>query len=324
MVDIDSFSGLEVESENHVILKGRLKALETNTYGLFIIFLNENQRAVYNILAIASHYSSLYDIDPQLPWNTFEEKLADLKWKGDIALNISLDLQNYMDKALERDRGVELFTLLKNNDYMKIDSLLQAIFIKPFSDRNISMEIHVETISMEDFKKVNEERNQLKKQKPSTTTKLTEREGDQIEIDLILAPVSGILINELTKGDKIMVRILGNTTKARYYIDYFGVKVDGNIIPVPAEVIEINRNENNEFIILCKLAEKVYGRAVEAERVKLKRYEELLAHHPGDEDLSDLIKPLKERSFPVFAMIIGGLMFVVLIVFVIMWFNNIL
>lgn len=315
---------LEGESENYVILKGRLKAIETNTYGLFIIFFNENQRAVNNIKAIASHYSSLYDIDPQLPWNAFEENLTNLKWKGDIALNISLDLQNYMEKALERDRGDELFTLLKNNDYTKVDSLLQAIFIKPFSDRNIFLEIHTETISIEEFKRISEERKKLKGQKPSTTAKLTSKEGDLIEIDLILAPVSGIPIHELTKGDKIMVRIQDKTTKARYYIDYLGVKVDGNIIPVPAEVIDIDKNENNEFIILCKIEEKVFGKAVEAERVKLKRYEELLAHQPGDEDLSDFSKPPKERSFPIFAIITGGLMFVVLIVFVIMWFNNIL
>jgi hypothetical protein len=120
-----------------------------------------------------------------------------------------------------------------------------------------------------------------------------------------------------------MVKISDKTVKGKYYIDLLGAKVDGNIIPVPAEVTEIKRNENNEYLILCMIDKDIYGKAIETEQIKLKKYDELLAgEHSLREFSLDENPEEKRRNFPFFAVITGALMFVVLLVFIIMWFYN--
>jgi len=313
-----------VPADYTIILKGRFKAVDTNTYGLFIIFLSEKLRTVENLLAIASHYSSLYETDPHLPWYSLEENIVNLKWKGDISVNISIDLQNYMESSLDRDRGNELYMLIKNHDQTKIESLLQAILIKPLADRNLILEITSESISNESIHSKRAERNKKKNVgKEAATEKKPDAEG-YIPVDLILAPVSGIPIYELSKGDKIMVRISNRTVRGKYYIDLLGARVDGTVIPVPAEVTHISKNSDNEYTILCNITDKAVGRAVESEKVKLKRYDDLFDQStPLREIALDEIEG-KGRSFPLFIVITGALMFVILLIFIIMWFYDIL
>jgi hypothetical protein len=305
-------------NNNYTILKGRFKAVETNTYGLFIIFFNGNLGTIESLMAIASHYSSIYDNDPHLPWYIIEENIINLRWKGDIAANISLDLQHFLEVTLERDRGTELFSLIRNNDETRMESLLLSVLIKPLGDRNIQLETVSELVTKQSMNMIREERNKPKETKvvsqPGTARGLS-----TVDVEMVLAPVSGIPIFELEVGDKIMVKITDRTTKGHYAVDLLGARVEGTLIPVPAEVLDISRGDDNEYTIICKLDGDINGKAVETEQVKLKRYDELLSREiPSIDELSP------KRKIPVFVMVTGGLFFVVVFVFLIMWFYNIL
>jgi hypothetical protein len=308
-----------------VILKGRFKALDTNSFGLFIIFINDDLRTVENLIAVVSHFSSIYDVEPSLPWYYLEENLINLKWKGDISVNITIDLQNYLESSLDRDRGNELYMLVKNNDSTKIESLLQAILIKPLNDRNIQVDTVSEYVSNTEMNIKRAERNKpAAKEEKTQQPQPVEKVKNAVDINLVLAPVSGIPVYELMKGDKIMVKINDKLPKGKYYIDMLGARVDGSIIPIPAEVAEIRRNENNEYTILCKINDDIYGRAVETEQVKLKKYDELLETENTLREFSLHEDPEGKKRFPVFVIVMGALTFIVLMVFLIMWFYNFL
>ena len=321
--DSDRLFDSEYGNDNTLILKGRFRAVETNTYGLFIIFFNDSLGTVESLMAIASHYSSLYDNDPHLPWYMIEENIINLRWKGDIAVNISVDLQNYLESTLERDRGTGLYSLIKNNDETRIESLILAILIKPLSDRNIQLQTVTELVTKQSMTMIRDERNKPKEKKPSESKAKAGKGLSPIDVELVLAPVSGIPISELGIGDKIMVKISEHTTRGNYYIDLLGARVDGTLIPVPADVIEIERGEENEYTIVCKLEDDVFGKVVETEQVKLKRYDELLSGSKASDELPSIEEIAGKRKFPLFIFIIGGLMFVVVLAFLIMWFYNI-
>jgi hypothetical protein len=321
----DEYSDIEYETKYTVILKGKFKGLDTNSFGLFIIFLNEELRMVENLIAVVSHFSSLYDVDPTQSWYTLEEKLINLKWKGDISINITVDLQNYLESALDRDRGNELYQLAKNNDITRMESLLQAILMKPLNDRNVQVETNSEYVSNEEMSSRRAERNKPVTKDESTVTEEPVGEiKDAIDVDLVLAPVSGIPVYELTKGDKIMIKINDKLPKGKYYIDLLGARVDGNVIPLPAEVTEIRKNEKNEYSILCRIDKNIYGRAVETEQVKLKKYDELLETEQSLREFDLHEQSGRRRRFPSFVIIMGALTFIILMVFLIMWFYNIL
>jgi hypothetical protein len=206
-----------------------------------------------------------------------------------------------------------------------MESLLQAILMKPLNDRNVLIETSSEYVSNDEMSSRRAERNKPVKKDESTVTKEpVEKIKDAIDVDLVLAPVSGIPVYELSKGDKIMIKINEKHPKGKYYIDFLGTRVDGNIIPIPAEVTEIKRNEKNEYSILCKIDEKIYGRAVETEQVKLKKYDELLESEQSLREFDLHEQPGAKRGFPFFVIIIGALTFIILMVFLIMWFYNVL
>jgi hypothetical protein len=321
----NEYSDIEYETKYTVILKGRFKGLDTNCFGLFIIFLNEELRMVENLIAVVSHFSSLFDTDPVTPWDRLEENLINLKWKGDISVNITIDLQNYLESALDRDRGNELYQLVKNNDIMRTESLLQAILMKPLNDRNVQIETHSEYVSNAEMSSRRAERNKSKQKKDTATAEESdEKLKNAIEVDLVLAPVSGIPVYELAKGDKIMIKINDKFPKGKYYIDLLGARVEGSIIPVPAEVTNIKKNEQNEYSILCRIKKDIYGRAVETEQVKLKKYDELLDAEQSLREFDLHESGEAKRGFPFFVIIVGSLTFVILLAFLILWFYNVL
>ena len=319
MGDFDSDYG----NDNYTILKGRFKAVETNTYGLFIIFFNGNLGTIESLMAIASHYSSLYDNDPHLPWYIIEENIINLRWKGDIAANISLDLQRFLEATLERDRGTELYSLIRNNDETRMESLLLSVLIKPLGDRNIHIETVSELLTKQSMNVIREERNKPKETKPVSQTG-AQKELSTVDVKLVLAPVSGIPIYELEVGDKIMVKITDRSTRGNYAVDLLGTRVEGTLIPVPAEVLVITRGDENEYTIICGLDGDINGKAVETEQVKLKRYDELLSGETLSGELPSVDELAPKRKVPIFVMVIGGLFFVVVLVFLILWFYNIL
>jgi len=318
---VDVYGG----DENIIILKCRFKASESNTYGLIILSISESQQSIENLTAIASHYSSIYEIDPSIPWYTFEENVTDLKWKGDIAVNVTIDLQNFLQSSLQRDRGSELYMLIKNNDAPKIEALLQSLLMKPLSDRNITIDTASDTVSAESMREVRAERNRPRGRPSSPPSGSVRKEaGAYIDLDLLLAPVSGIPIFDLKVGDKIMVKISGTTSKGRHYIDLLGARVDGSVIPVPGEVTKIDKQEN-EYAIICKLEGGIFGRAVEAEKVKLKKYDELFTQkEPQEIPLAEVQPGESKGRFPLFVLVVGGLMFTVFLIFILMWIYNVL
>jgi hypothetical protein len=145
-----------------------------------------------------------------------------------------------------------------------------------------------------------------------------------LDVDLVLAPVSGIPVYELTEGDKIMVKINERLPRGKHYVDLLGARVDGNVIPVPAEIVEIQRNEKNEYTILCKINDRIYGKAIETEQVKLKKYDELLLSDQSLREFSLSEETSRIRSFRFFIISMGALTFIILMVFIIMWFYNLI
>jgi len=212
-----------------------------------------------------------------------------------------------------------------NNESTKIESLLQAILIKPLSDLYLQIETDSEIVSKKEMEAIKQQRDRIrpKKKKPQPTpVQFSVRGADIVDVDLVLAPVSGIPIQELLIGEKIMVKINGTSTLGDYYIDSFGARIEGNIIPVAAQVVDIKRGAEKEYYILCKLGEKVYGKAIESEPIKLKKYDELLAPHNTTDEISKEEQSGRGRRFVLFVSVTGGLMFALLLLFLILWLNN--
>ena len=270
----------------YTIIKGRFKAIDTNTFGLILIFINNNLKVAENISVIASHFSSLYETDPKGSWADMEERIFSLKWKGEFATSISRDIQSYIESTLKDDRTEEMYNFIKQNAVSKIENTFFSMLMKPLGEKNIHIELSWEKVSGEEIQQAKEARENREAEETgpqeevqsSEDAALSEEfnleEGSVVlDVNLILAPVSGIPIFELKKGDRIMVKIDASTNKGKYFIDLLNATHDGDVVPIPAQVYGVKVNKFNEFSIVLKIGEGIFGKVIETEPVKLKKYD---------------------------------------------------
>ena len=275
----------------YYILKGRFKGTETNTFGLFIIFFSFSQKAIDNVLVAASHFSSVYETSPTISWVDFEEKVTQLKWKGDVASNVSHDLQLLLSNSLRQDMVEELIDAINNKNTGKIDHTLLAIFEKGVGDKSIALDFKTEKAPHSDILKIKDERGRKEKEEKEIEQRDAVRKAEEskfkvedgavvLPVNLVLGPVSGVPIFEVKPKDAIMIKISSTSEKGNYFIDLLNARTpEGAIIPVKGVVKDIYINALSEYELLIEIGPGVYGKTVESEKVKIKKYdfkEELL------------------------------------------------
>jgi len=267
------------QSSQYFVIKGRFKAVDTNTFGLFIIFLDSDHQNVDTITVLASHFSSMFETEPTEGWASIEERMQDLKWKGEFATSISRDAQVALETSLNNLRAEELNTLIKSNAEGKIQNLLSVILVKPLADKNISIDVAWETATSEQIQAVRNEREQRSAGQvespdaPAGDSDFVVEEGSVVlDVKLVLSPVSGIPIFEIKPGDKIMVKIDPTSKRGLYFIELLNAKNENDILAIPATVNEVKIGKANEYLILMKIGEGIYGKVSETEQVKIRRF----------------------------------------------------
>jgi hypothetical protein len=274
------------QSNQYAIIKVRFKAVETNSFGFFLIFLEVDLRRCESVTALVSHFSSLYEIDPKENWALLEERLMELRWKGEFAAAISRDTQTSLENALTGMRAEEFSNLVKSNGVSKMATLLAMILAKPLGDKNVYVDLTWENVSKDQIEEVKLERERRSMEEAAANEadmegpldsgefNVVEEGSVVLSINFVLSPVSGIPIHELKIGDRIMVKIDPSSKRGSYFIDLLNAKQNDRIMPIPATVTELKTGKsNNEHTVLVKLGEGVYGKVSETEQVKIKRAE---------------------------------------------------
>ena len=135
-------------------------------------------------------------------------------------------------------------------------------------DKNLIIETGIQESSEVEFREVKDNKAQ-KKEKDSSdiSQKIASEEGVTLNIQLILAPVSGKPIYELKIGDYIMCKIIANTDRANYFIDLLDLRIDNLIKPVPSKVIDIkSEGKGQPLEIITEIGPGIYGKCIEDER----------------------------------------------------------
>jgi len=264
-------------------LKARFKATKSNAFGFLLVFMDNELHSPESIVTLVSHYGSMYEIDPKQTWSAIEDRMNELRLKGEFAASISRDAQNAIEALLGGMRPDEISALTGIETIAKTEHLLSATLAKPLADKNVTIEVAIEDVTEAQRVAVKQEREKRSQDKaaaeapeaPAPEDKLFNVEEGAVilSVNFVLSPVSGIPIFELKIGDKIMIKIDPASKRGAYFIDLLGAKRDNDILPIPATVTEMHIGKANENMVLVKIGEGVYGRISEAEKVKIKRFD---------------------------------------------------
>ncbi|HOE20729.1 MAG: hypothetical protein KBG92_01835 [Spirochaetes bacterium] len=281
-------------SDHLIIIKGRFKALSMNLYGLFIIIFNQDKRIdTYNIAV--STFSNIYENEPHLPWDKYEQMILELKWKGNFNANLTSSIMdNFKEISAEDIKTNQLYDYVNSYDYNSLDTYLFDTINRVVHDKNLVLETSIQEVTAEEFAQTKEKRYNKAEEKSTSETEL--EEGAVIlNIQPILAPVKGKPIYELKIGDRIMTKIIPNTDRANYFIDLLGLRVENHIKPIATEVIDIKSDGKSEPLeILTRIGPGIYGKCIEDERqVKLRLYDALI-----DGPLTQKVIPKQTQPSP--------------------------
>lgn len=315
------------EDDKFIILKARFKSNALNFYGLLLLIFN-NRRDIEVCHSIISTYSSLYENEPHINWQNYQEIIVNAKWKGNYNPSMSSSIQDLFNK-LNSDKLAreQLYDFLKNYEHDEIDIFLFDIINKIIHDKNLILETGIQEVTASEYRATKD--SPAKKDEPEEARPKGDEGAVTLPIKLILAPVSGKPIYELKVGDKIMTKIVPNSDRANYYIDLLDLRVEDRIKPIPADVIEIKSLSRDEPLeILVQLGPGIYGTCMEDERqVKLRMYDPSIdgaflkgrgkGHGHVAIDSTESLADDIDQGIPKVTFIIGGILMVILIMLIV-------
>ena len=266
------------------IIKGRFKAPASSSFGLFIILMDNVTKNVDRSDIIASHFSTVYENSINMPWNEMEDLIAKMKWKGEFATNLTHDIQATFEDLFEpgTGRGIDIWHSIKKSQLNKASAIIEEYLMRPTGDKNIKIEVGVETINSGEMEEVKRARQSTAGQTGGVEgiqTAPVEQDnlnlGDSavvLDVSLVLAPINGISLLELTEGEKILVKISEETSRGQYFIDLLDASRDHQVIPIPATVVKVT-TEGKLFTLMVNIGPGVYGKSIQEDNLKVKKYD---------------------------------------------------
>ncbi len=265
---------------NYTIIKGKLKATATSSFGLFVAFMDNVTKTIDRYDIICSHFSTIFENNINMPWNEVEELIQQMKWKGEYATNLTHDAMSTLEDLFEPGTGrvLDIWSALKKSQVNKAEAIFEEYLMRPTSDKNIKIEIGIEVISGSDIDRIKMQREQRANQEqaslqePQTPEMTTQDNAVILDVALVLSPISGVSLSELKQGEKILVKISEQSNRGQYFIDLLNAQVDDEIVPVPATIEKIIMAEKLNTVIVS-IGPGIYGKALEEDNVKAKRYD---------------------------------------------------
>lgn len=273
---LESTEGLQnITTGKYYFLKGRFKASSSNLYGLFLIIFNP-EKAMESYHAAVSTYSNIFDLEPHIEWQTFEEKITEIRWKGNCNMNMTSAVVSLFESLngnfSARD---EIYGMVSTYNYTHLDVAVTDIINRVIRDKGIVLETGIQEALPEEVVAAREEhlKKQTGKDKPSPTESVSHgfhvEEGSAIvPASMVLSPVKGKLLYELKIGDLIMLRFNQKTDLGQFYINLYKLKTpEGKYKPIPGEVIDIKSEARNLPVnILARIDNQLFAVASEEDR----------------------------------------------------------
>ena len=254
-----------MNSEHYVVIKGRFQSLERKYYGIFVLTVNPKTSVLSDACVIISIYSELYDINLRIvSVKELQDKIANIRHKGQFSQVPTLNVQDSF-KSLAHDyaffREVNYF-IKRKEDTINMETCLKAFLIKTLYDKSILLNIVIEEVSDLDLQ-------------ASPLPVGVESNNKILAVDLVLAPVGGVLITKLQVGDIIMVRPNGNNNASNNYISMLNLRTEeGTIKNIPAKIVSIEPSMNGlNITTLVDENQAIYGQTLEEEKVLVRLYD---------------------------------------------------
>lgn len=258
------------------VVKGKFSS--SSVYGSFIIFLNPVYLKVMNSFSILSRSFEISDIKTTQDWRNFEKQLVEISHKSGYDESMTSKMKDSMNKALTIQEITKFARLIEQDDGIAVNHNFQKFISDVTGFQNVELSVDYEKISS-----IAMEINSLTSTKISAAEPAKESvpaedikieklddplEGKEVKLilngALILSPIKGKDISELSIGDRIMISIIDKSPKANDVLKAFNAfRDDGSPKPVAGRIVSIKHT--TDYKIFAIVAKGIYIKIEEEE-----------------------------------------------------------
>ena len=268
-------------SATTIILKGTFQSFLINKYGTFLFIFKGN--SLEKVKIVAGVNSELATADISKKWTTLEEQIEN-KLAGQQANPwFSTELEKHIIDRFKNENEEtrnKVIHLLRSNNRKKLSTIFIHLFDTVISDKNITFDFNVEEKTEEEYlqdikekDKKYVEKMRIEQEKKIKDAFMLPMESTLAKTEFFLAPVVGVPISELGKGDMVYIKLDKTDPNANYLSTYLKAVQNDVIVPIPAAVHQTIKSGNNKFIVVMNLAKNIYSIIEDEEDIRIKPFD---------------------------------------------------
>jgi hypothetical protein len=236
----------------------KVRFASSTLFGAFLLFFNTIYNSISGLSLIVSPSYTLLNIDPALDWILFEKEIAKQMQKDEYDHVLAKTFSDKMIKNFSTILQNELSRNIEIKNDIAIDNLFRKLIQETFalqrvdslvvyqSTSSLTMELNSITIPKLEPIKVEREQTQESAEIKADTgsgeyTPLVGVDGVKliIKATLILSPIKGKHISQLSAGDRIMISIIDSKPVAVKVAKALQAYQDEQFKPIPARITHI-------------------------------------------------------------------------------------
>lgn len=258
-------------------IKGKFSS--SSVYGAFIVFLNTSYMRVVSSYSMISRSFEIADIKTNQDWRNYEKQLVEISKKSGFDEAMTSKMKDSMGKALTITEITKFGKLIEQDDGIAVNHNFQKFIADVTGFQNVELSVDYEKISS-----IAMELNSLTSIKISAAAEAVKEtiaeadikveklddplEGKEVKLilngALILSPIKGKDISELSIGDRIMISIIDKSPKATDLLKAFNsFREDGSAKPIAGRIVSIKHA--NDYKLFAIVAKGIYIKIVEEE-----------------------------------------------------------
>ena len=281
-----------------IVMKGKFLVPSLEQTGIFIAFINTIEEYISNVTTLISSNVEIYE----------KVRIFD-NWKtlyGDIMAYLkhgeTIDTQNFTNFLLDSFIGYDIFPDVQENNLDNLTKTVFEVLTKSFNATDVQCQIELGVTSS-----LAVELNGIDIDVPGGVEAKDQAQDDESEIDarikrieseakyvingeIIVAPVKGRYINDVTVGDKIKVMLSNRDAVSNKILTVLkAIDDDGKISPIKGRIKAKVPLEKSGYILYALVAKGVLAKIVEEENVKIQIDIPEAEQKAGQEDDSKII-----------------------------------
>ncbi|MDI6786078.1 MAG: hypothetical protein QMD92_05145 [bacterium] len=310
-----------VGKKNTIVVKGKFRGKNKNSYGLFILTLNKAKELLDHVRAVMLYDPEIYKISVRNRWDIFDRELARVNLKKkegaeSLYLHLESGLKDIFLKTITKKK---LFECLKKLDLDNFKDCLISNIGNIIKDTAIDTEIEVDNISSFTSFGIRLKEGSSEEEKEKVEEGVPKEEKKEVVLKLapVIAPVSGINVIDLKIDDQILTYIVDKTDLGLYLAELMGAKKGEKLIPVISRIYNIENLEGDKIRFTVKIGCGIFGEAIISNEVNIVK---LFTEVEGEKaSLTSEARELENKK-----MFSESLLFVLVILFLFLFFWTVL